>query len=234
MTQVKAGMDTGLSCPQCEERHLVVKFGKNGMFLGCANYPACAFTSNYTRDSAGEIQLVKEEAPEELGPCPKCEDGRLVVKKTKTGGRFVACSNYPACRHTKSVGTGVACPKDGCDGELVEKPADAESLLIPAANIPNATTRSGTSRWPSPARCANPRSWSARRPRPGGCTWPVRSRSADSGKSWTKERRPQADLVFLQKRHRIVTELGLAQPLIAQILLPVDDLEALTAALQKI
>ena len=121
MTQVKAGMDTGLSCPQCEDGRLVVKFGKNGTFLGCANYPACSFTSNYIRDNAGEIQLVKEEAPEELGPCPKCEDGRLVVKKTKTGGRFVACSNYPACRHTKSVSTGVACPKDGCDGELVEK-----------------------------------------------------------------------------------------------------------------
>jgi len=121
MTQVKAGMDTGLSCPQCEDGRLVVKFGKNGTFLGCANYPACAFTSNYTRDSAGEIQLVKEEIPEDLGPCPKCETGRLVVKKTKTGGRFVACSNYPACRHTKSVGTGVPCPKDGCTGELVEK-----------------------------------------------------------------------------------------------------------------
>ncbi|WP_192623479.1 type I DNA topoisomerase [Desulfomicrobium macestii] len=121
MTQVKAGMDTGLSCPQCEDGRLVVKFGKNGTFLGCANYPACSFTSNYIRNSAGEIELVKEEAPEELGPCPKCEDGRLVVKKTKTGGRFVACSNYPACRHTKSVSTHVACPKDGCDGELVEK-----------------------------------------------------------------------------------------------------------------
>ena len=121
MTQVKAGMDTGLSCPQCEDGRLVVKFGKNGTFLGCVNYPACGFTSNYTRNAAGDIELVKEEAPEELGPCPKCGDGRLVVKKTKTGGRFVACSNYPACRHAKSVGTGVACPRDGCDGELVEK-----------------------------------------------------------------------------------------------------------------
>lgn len=121
MTLVKAGMDTGLSCPQCEDGRLVVKFGKNGTFLGCVNYPGCAFTSNYSRTASGEIELVKEEAPEELGPCPKCEGGRLVVKKTKTGGRFVACSNYPACRHTKSVGTGVACPKDGCDGELVEK-----------------------------------------------------------------------------------------------------------------
>lgn len=121
MTQIKAGMDTGLSCPQCDSGQLVVKFGKNGTFLGCSNYPACAFTSNYTRDHAGHIQLTREEAPEELGPCPKCDNGRLVIKKTKTGGRFIACSQYPDCRYTKSVGTGVSCPKEGCSGELVEK-----------------------------------------------------------------------------------------------------------------
>lgn len=121
MTQVKAGMDTGLSCPQCEEGSLVVKFGKNGTFLGCTSYPTCAFTSNYSRDAQGEIQLLKEDATEDRGPCPKCLAGRLVVKKTKTGGRFVACSNYPQCRHTESVSTGVHCPKDNCSGELVEK-----------------------------------------------------------------------------------------------------------------
>jgi DNA topoisomerase-1 len=121
MAQVKAGMDTDLSCPQCEDGRLVVKFGKNGTFLGCTNYPACAFTSNYTRDAAGQIQLVKEEPPEDLGLCPKCKTGRLLVKKTKTGGRFVACSSYPECRYAESVSTGVACPREGCDGELVEK-----------------------------------------------------------------------------------------------------------------
>ncbi len=121
MTQVKAGMDTGLGCPQCGDGRLVVKFGKNGTFLGCANYPECAFTSNYTRDAQGQILLAREEAPEDLGPCPQCADGRLVVKKTKTGGRFVACSNYPHCRHAKSVSTGVPCPREGCVGELVEK-----------------------------------------------------------------------------------------------------------------
>ena len=121
MAQVKTGMDTGLSCPQCEDGRLVVKFGKNGAFLGCSNYPGCSFTSNYERDPSGEIRLVQEEAPEELGPCPKCGTGRLVVKKTKTGGRFVACSNYPECRHAESLSTGVPCPQEGCEGMLVEK-----------------------------------------------------------------------------------------------------------------
>jgi DNA topoisomerase-1 len=136
MTQVKAGMDTGLTCPECCEGRLVVKFGKNGTFLGCSNYPTCSFTSNYTRAADGAIQLVKEEAAEELGPCPKCETGRLVIKKTKTGGRFVACTNYPQCRHTKSVGTGVLCPREGCTGELVEKTSRRGKVFYSCSTYP--------------------------------------------------------------------------------------------------
>ena len=103
MTQLKAGMDTGLSCPQCEDGRLTMKFGKNGMFLGCSNYPACSFTSNYTRDEQGQIRIAEAEVAEDRGSCPDCGTGRLVVKKTRTGGRFVACTNYPECRHTESV-----------------------------------------------------------------------------------------------------------------------------------
>jgi DNA topoisomerase-1 len=136
MVQVKAGMDTGLNCPECGEGRLVVKFGKNGTFLGCSNYPTCSFTSNYTRDAAGAVQLIKEEAAEELGPCPKCESGRLVIKKTKTGGRFVACTNYPQCRHTKSVSTGVPCPREGCSGELVEKTSRRGKIFFSCSTYP--------------------------------------------------------------------------------------------------
>lgn len=136
MAQVKMGMDAGLACPSCEEGHLVIKFGKNGAFLGCSNYPTCAFTSNYTRDAQGAIQIAKEETPEDLGPCPKCEAGRLQIKKTRTGGRFVACSNYPQCRHTASISTGVACPKDGCSGELVEKTSRAGKIFFSCSQYP--------------------------------------------------------------------------------------------------
>lgn len=136
MAQVKAGMDTGLSCPDCEDGHLVVKFGKNGTFLGCSNYPACFFTSNYTRNADGSIQLVTDETDQDLGPCPKCGTGHLVIKKTKTGGRFVACTNYPQCRYTKSVGTGVPCPREGCTGELVEKTSRRGKVFYSCSTYP--------------------------------------------------------------------------------------------------
>lgn len=136
MTEVKAGMDSGLTCPKCTDGHLVVKFGKNGSFLGCSNYPDCTFTSNYDRNDQGEIQLAPEEAAQELGPCPACADGILVIKKTKAGGRFVACTNYPACRHAQSVSTGVACPQEGCSGELVEKSSRKGKIFYSCNNYP--------------------------------------------------------------------------------------------------
>lgn len=136
MTQLKAGMDTGLSCPQCEDGRLTMKFGKNGMFLGCSNYPACSFTSNYTRDEQGQIRIAEAEAAEDRGPCPDCGTGRLVVKKTRTGGRFVACTNYPECRHAESVSTGVPCPREGCGGELVEKSSRRGKVFFSCGTYP--------------------------------------------------------------------------------------------------
>ena len=36
-------------------------------------------------------------------------------------GRFMSCSGFPACRYSKSITTGVKCPEEGCEGELVER-----------------------------------------------------------------------------------------------------------------
>ena len=44
-----------------------------------------------------------------------------MVQRTGRFGRFVACQNYPTCKTTASVRTGVACPREGCAGHLVEK-----------------------------------------------------------------------------------------------------------------
>jgi DNA topoisomerase-1 len=44
-----------------------------------------------------------------------------MVIRTGRFGRFIACQDYPTCKTTASVRTGVACPKEGCSGHLVEK-----------------------------------------------------------------------------------------------------------------
>lgn len=51
--------------------------------------------------------------------CEKC--GHPMIVKFGRYGKFMACSNFPACRNTKSyqIKTGVACPE--CGGDLVEK-----------------------------------------------------------------------------------------------------------------
>ncbi len=52
-------------------------------------------------------------------PCEKC--GAMMVYKMSRYGRFLACPNFPACRHTMALpnNIGVPCPK--CGGELLER-----------------------------------------------------------------------------------------------------------------
>jgi len=64
-----------------------------------------------------EDMSVEEQPTGEL--CDKC--GHPLVVRYGRYGKFIACSNYPACRNTMSyfVKTGVACPD--CGNELVER-----------------------------------------------------------------------------------------------------------------
>ena len=36
--------------------------------------------------------------------CPNCSAGRLALKTARSGGAFIGCSNYPACRYTRPLG----------------------------------------------------------------------------------------------------------------------------------
>ncbi len=120
MVQMKAGIEAGIDCPECA-KPLVVKFGKMGEFLACSGYPDCSFTSDYTRDEQGKVQLVQRAKPEVqvLGTCPKC-GGDVVLKRSRAGARFQACSNYPKCNYAAPYLLGIPCPK--CEnGNIVEK-----------------------------------------------------------------------------------------------------------------
>lgn len=121
MTQVKAGMDSGLKCEVCGQP-MLIKFGRNGEFLACSGYPKCKNTKNFVRDEHGQIQVEEESKAdrEKVGTCPQCGSD-LVVKKARTGNRFIACSNYPKCKYAQAYSTGIPCPQEGCSGVLVEK-----------------------------------------------------------------------------------------------------------------
>lgn len=109
-------LPTDLECEKCGAK-MVIKFGKNGSFLGCSAYPECKNTKEYVRDDAGAVQVKAAEETDQK--CEKC--GRPMIIKNGKFGRFLACSGYPECRHTMPIPVGVACPREGCKGYLTEK-----------------------------------------------------------------------------------------------------------------
>ena len=92
-------------CPKCGGK-LLPKGGFFGPFVACENHPK---TCDYTRPLKGE----KVPAVLTDYPCPIC--GKPMVVRRSRSGEFLGCSTFPKCRGTKSMPTGVKCPKDGGD-----------------------------------------------------------------------------------------------------------------------
>jgi len=92
----------GERCPDCGG-DLIVKSGRYGKFIGCANYPTC----RYTRPLVNRIGVV----------CPK-DAGQILERRTKTGKVFYGCENYPGCDFT-SWKRPIPEPCPHCKGLLV-------------------------------------------------------------------------------------------------------------------
>jgi DNA topoisomerase I len=101
---------TDIPCEKCGAM-MVIKWGRNGEFLACPQYPECKSTKNFRRGENGEIEAVKEEEINET--CEKC--GRPMMLRWGKFGRFLGCSGYPECKNIRSlekpVDTGVVCPE---------------------------------------------------------------------------------------------------------------------------
>jgi DNA topoisomerase-1 len=111
------------TCPQCS-RDLVVKWGRNGKFVACTGYPDCKYTKPLDEGSVKSDQV-----------CEKC--GASMQVKTGRFGRFLACSRYPECKHTKPFAVGVSCPRDDCNGELVERKSRRGKLFYGCSRYPS-------------------------------------------------------------------------------------------------
>ena len=135
MAPVKGGLTTDALCPECG-RPMVVKFGKSGEFLACTGYPECRYTTNFTRDEKGRIQPQErpKEEHEKVGTCPRC-GGDVILKKSRTGSRFLSCVNYPKCDYAAPFSTGVTCPKCG-KGNLVEKSSKRGKIFYSCDRYP--------------------------------------------------------------------------------------------------
>ena len=112
-------------CPDCGGK-LVPKGGFFGPFIACENHPkACKFT-----------RPLRDRPPAELTEykCPEC--GELMLKRHGRSGDFLGCRTFPKCRGTRSMPTGVLCPKDG--GEIAERRSKKRGkAFYGCANYPN-------------------------------------------------------------------------------------------------
>ena len=96
-------------CPECGGR-LEPRGGFFGPYVACENNPK---TCKYTRPLKGE----KAKPVMTDYKCQLC--GAPMVIRQSRNGQFLGCSTFPKCRGTRSMPTGVFCPKSG--GELVER-----------------------------------------------------------------------------------------------------------------
>jgi DNA topoisomerase-1 len=92
----------GEACPDCGG-DLVIKLGRFGKFIACANYPTC----RYTRPMVARLGVA----------CPK-DRGELVERRSRAGRVFYGCANYPKCDFT-SWRRPLPQPCPNCQGLLV-------------------------------------------------------------------------------------------------------------------
>ena len=125
MRDVKGtGEPTDISCEECEDGKMTIRWGRNGEFLACSNYPECKSTRNFTRDDKGEIVMQEKEDVLTDEKCEKCD--RPMQIRHGRYGKFLGCSGYPECKNVKKIGQpaaqslGIKCPE--CEeGEIQQK-----------------------------------------------------------------------------------------------------------------
>jgi DNA topoisomerase I len=72
----------GEDCEKCG-RPMVIKLGRFGKFMACSGFPEC-------RNSRPLLTRVGV-------PCPTCNEGEVVERRSKKGRTFYGCERYPAC-----------------------------------------------------------------------------------------------------------------------------------------
>ena len=89
-------------------------------------------TLKHAEEEIEKIELVDEETDEICEVCGK----NMVIKYGKFG-KFLACSGYPECQHTRPLmfKIGVNCPN--CGGDLVERRSKKGRLFYGCGSFPN-------------------------------------------------------------------------------------------------
>ena len=118
------------TCEKCGT-NMIIKWGRYGRFLGCANYPEC---QNIKRLTTGDDAPTAEPEPTDIA-CEKCGKP-MVVRVSRVGAKFLSCSGYPKCKNAKPIPMGIDCPESDCDGYLGERRSRRGKVFYGCSNYP--------------------------------------------------------------------------------------------------
>lgn len=109
----KVNIESDQVCPKCGKVMLVKNSRYGTQFLGCSGYPECKTMMPLSGGEAPEPEKSDEK-------CEKCNSEMVI--KVGPYGKYLQCTNDD-CKNRKRivVTTGVKCPKEGCEGEIVQR-----------------------------------------------------------------------------------------------------------------
>jgi len=117
-------------CEKCG-KPMVVKWSKNGQFMACSGFPAC----KNARPLEGEAGSGGDDGPQkDHGKCDKC--GSPLMMRSGRYGKFLACTDYPKCKFTKPAVVLMVCPKDDCEGNVVQRRSRKGRVFYGCTNYP--------------------------------------------------------------------------------------------------
>ncbi len=103
-------------CEKCG-RNMVVKHGRFGKFLACPGFPECRNTKTIVEE-AGVL-------------CPVCQ-GKVLIKKTKKGRKYIGCERNPECSFMSwDMPSGETC---GVCGNFMLKKSAAKKAELKCSN----------------------------------------------------------------------------------------------------
>ena len=117
-------------CEKCGG-NMIVKWGRYGRFLGCANYPECQSIKRLTTEDDAPTA---EPEPTDTA-CDKCGEP-MVVRVSRAGAKFLSCSAYPKCKNAKPIPMGIDCPESDCEGYLGERRSRRGKVFYGCSNYP--------------------------------------------------------------------------------------------------
>jgi DNA topoisomerase I len=131
----KTLIPTGVKCRKCDDGEYHIKWGRNGQFFACSNYPECNSTFDFKKHLDGTYEIIPKNFFRD--PCPTCNH-KLEVKKGRYG-RFVRCEEYPTCETTLPYTIDVTCPK--CKkGKFAEKQSRYGKIFYGCTSYPDCET----------------------------------------------------------------------------------------------